>query len=82
LKGVDRLLSPFGNNAKYVKLWLYVIEQAKKDLDHPRKEIQEDARSFLCNTEDTGLNNLLQMLGMDYIHVKERLKGIYRKRLR
>lgn len=81
LEEVEDLLVDFGVTTPEAKLMLEVLYKAMDDLNHKRKEIREDARQFLFDWEDDGLDNMMDVLGLDGQYVKKRLRVIYRGQL-
>lgn len=69
-------INSFGFAAPEAALWVAVIEQAKLDLKHRRKEVRDDAESFLFDEDDDRLCNLIHMLGLDGELSKQIMVGI------
>ena len=64
-KYLHEFVNSYGEAAPEAALWVAVIKFAKSDLKYKRKEVREDAESFLFNEEDDRLVNLLNILGLD-----------------
>lgn len=73
---LHEFINSFGFASPEAALWVAVIEKAKMDLLHPRKEVRDDAESFLFHEDDDRLCNLLHMLGLDGDTGKQIMRGI------
>lgn len=64
-KYLHEFVSSYGQAAPEAALWVAVIKFAASDLTYKRKEVREDAESFLFGEDDDRLVNLLNILGLD-----------------
>lgn len=64
-KYLHEFVNSYGPSAPEAALWVAVIKFARSDLTFKRKEVREDAESFLFDETDDRLANLLNILGLD-----------------